>query len=418
MAAKLLTCSGLKNEASASKNLPSRLKVLNWGVNKTLKGDITVDERTMKVFSQVQEKMGWDTIALDYEHGTVPGTTAYKESAEPRPVAAHLNCSIVENDGLYCDVKDWTPSGKLNAKNYADLSPSPLAIEMGDENVLIGCHSVALTQHGAVPGLEFLSADLPDDIRLKLITLSSEMPAFMKGTDSNVNGHTNMSKDQIKTFRTFLGMADSTPDDEVMKCMSAEISSGKICRTGPLDKAGGTDPKVKTFGEDGKKLEHMIDGSNPGLKKFNMDDINAFISEKIAAAITPLSATVKDMTTAAQNASKAAEDGRRAELIREANSQYKILPLSAEELKTISLPILESLVKNTPRSSLTNRRTPEAIVKQGATGRIVNNGSRVLTMNADGQIILTETAPIRQDRSIDRTKANFQEQIERLNHRQ
>lgn len=399
MAVKLLTLTGLKNEASASRELPTRLKVLNWGNNPTLKGDIVVDERTVKHFSTVQQKMGWDTIALDYEHNTVPGTTAYKESKDPRPVAAHLSCEVVPQDGVYCNVKSWTPGengGKTNAKNYADLSPSPLAIEMEGENVLIGLHSVALTQHGAVPGLEFLSADFPSDMQAKLLTLSIETHgpnAYKVGGDLQTKGG-NMTE-HIKTFRAFLGMDGSTPDEEVMKCMSAEIGSGKITRKGPLDNAGGTSMTIKSF---------------------SADEINKLVSEQVAKLITPLSTNVTALTTAAQAATAATEKAQRDGLVAQATREGKVIPLSNETIATTPIAVLQEIVKSLQPAMKHGRGTP-TIVNPKATGAIQKGTGKVLTLSVGGTevpIMVSGGAEPRNPRaSLQRTSQIFTEQLQR-----
>lgn len=146
----------ISNGALASEDLPARLKILSWGRNQSTKGDIVLDDTSVAAFAANQRALGYDRVALDYEHGTVPGSPAYAESAEPRPVAGYATPVIVPGDGLYLDRIEWTPSGRASAKNYADLSPAP---KLDVDRRVVFLHSAALCRNGAVYDLSFFSAE-------------------------------------------------------------------------------------------------------------------------------------------------------------------------------------------------------------------------------------------------------------------
>lgn len=394
MAAKLISFKGLKNEAAGSKELPNRLKILNWGRNETLKGPVIVDERSLKVFETVQEKMGVGNLCLDFEHNTVPGSPEYKATKEPRDVAAHMTCSVVENDGVYCDVEDWTELGQKKAKNYKDLSPTPWTLDLdgNGENVLVGMHSVALTQHGAVSELTFLSADSDTPFKAQLMALSAVIPAaFETGSDENTKGYTRM-KEHIMAVRKMMNMGDDVPDEEVMKCMSAAISEGKVgVRDGPLNNAGGTKPMVKTFSSKighGDVL-HRVKGQNPGLEGFSVDALSEYLETEVGklleAKLEPLNANVTKLTAAAEEATKNALASQRQTLVQQAAKEFKVIPLSAEDIATLSIPVLEKLIKGLPRQNLQTRASQPALVKADANGAIKQNGARQITLSVDGQ---------------------------------
>lgn len=140
----------IANGALAAETLPTRLKLLNWGVNKTLKGDVTVGADTLTLLDAEQKLRGFDRIGIDFEHDSVKGHPNFKPS--PREYAAYGVPQVIEHDGLYLDAIQWTPAGEKFAKNYADLSPTPL---LNDAGQVIFLHSVALTPQGAVEGLSF-----------------------------------------------------------------------------------------------------------------------------------------------------------------------------------------------------------------------------------------------------------------------
>lgn len=141
--------------------LPTRLVVFPWGTHNTRRGKFIVNDLTAKVFEANQGKMRLDgKLALDFEHNTLPGTEAYKTSAEPRPIAALALCRVISGEGLVYEEIEWTPEGKTAylGGHYQDLSPSPFRDEAGN---VIGLHSVALCRHGEVEGLTIHAAASP-----------------------------------------------------------------------------------------------------------------------------------------------------------------------------------------------------------------------------------------------------------------
>ena len=153
-----LTPLRISNGALSVQQLPSRLKVLNWGENPNVKGlAVRVSERTVAALPGNQQSHGFDRIALDFEHNTVPGTPAFLQSVEPRRVAAFGRPAVVAGEGLYLEEIEYTPSGRELAREFCDLSPAPL---LDAEGNVVMLHSVALCRQGAVEGLSFFSVDL------------------------------------------------------------------------------------------------------------------------------------------------------------------------------------------------------------------------------------------------------------------
>lgn len=179
----LLACQAISNGALSADSLPERIKLLNWGTNPSLKGDIVVGPRTVTALAANQEKFGFDKVGIDFEHQSVEGHKNFKPS--PRDYAAYGIPEIVAEDGLYLTSLTWTPSGEKNARNYCDLSP----VVLRQDGEVIFIHSVALCPQGAVQGLEFFTADfkpttnteshsmnITEDLR-KLLTTLFETPA-------------------------------------------------------------------------------------------------------------------------------------------------------------------------------------------------------------------------------------------------
>lgn len=156
---ELIACKAISNGALASQDLPNEIKLLNWGRNETVKGVVIVDDTTAAVLAANQREFGYDRIALDFEHNTVEGTPEFKRTQEPRDVAGYGVPKIIQGDGLYLTGITYTDIGKAKAKNFADLSPTPL-LDM--QRRVIFLHSVALVRNGAVHDLSFFTANVPN----------------------------------------------------------------------------------------------------------------------------------------------------------------------------------------------------------------------------------------------------------------
>ena len=149
----LVALKAISNAALAEKELPKRLKLLNWGVNETVKGPVKVGDETVRSLAVNQASQGYDFVALDYNHNSLPGHPNYQK--DPREVAAYGAVEVIKEDGLYFTGIVYTPSGQEKAANYRDLSPTPL---LNKEGEVIFLHSVALCPQGAVKDLSFYSA--------------------------------------------------------------------------------------------------------------------------------------------------------------------------------------------------------------------------------------------------------------------
>ena len=157
---KIVAFKAIKNAAFESDKLPSRLKILNWGVNNTVIGPVNVGATSSALLQSSQDAKGFSEIAIDFEHNTVNGSVEFNRTVEPRAVAGYGTPSIVPDDGIYLENIRWTPEGQRMAMNYSDLSPALLTDTSGAVTFI---HSVALCRNGAVEGLTFHSATANTD---------------------------------------------------------------------------------------------------------------------------------------------------------------------------------------------------------------------------------------------------------------
>lgn len=156
---------------------PARLLVAKWGRNETVKGPFIVNETTQRLLPVMQRQLGFDTIAVDFEHNTVPGTPEYSATQEPRTVAAATGkLSVVPGEGIYLDVPQWTPEGiaSVTGGHHPDLSP---AIKTNAAGEIVFVHSVALCRQGACMDLHVFAAGLDAaQLRTFSTTLSTLNP--------------------------------------------------------------------------------------------------------------------------------------------------------------------------------------------------------------------------------------------------
>src|SRR5580698_6768422 len=154
----------ISNGALKNESLPQRLKFFAWGDNKSTDGNFRAGDKTSAELPANQKKFGFERVAIDFNHCSVPGTDTYKDllkAGQPPLIFGYGRVEAVPNDGLYLEDIIWTPLGVQHARNFEDLSP---AIQDDDGEVTL-VHSLALTPNGKVEGLEFFAASVeaPDD---------------------------------------------------------------------------------------------------------------------------------------------------------------------------------------------------------------------------------------------------------------
>ena len=207
--------------AKSAGKLPTRIKLLGWGVNATSEGPIIVDEHTVRVFSANQKRIGRERVALDFEHNTVPGSAEYERTREPRDISGNLSLIVVPGEGLFGEALTYTSTGEAKSENFEDLSLAPY---VDAENRVIGAHSVALTRTGAAYGITFCEAarlsagDVSDHLKILATNQQNTMPekfitlsalAGILGLDANADEPAVLAK--LKTSLTPPAIPDLTP---------------------------------------------------------------------------------------------------------------------------------------------------------------------------------------------------------------
>jgi phage I-like protein len=402
-ALRLDTYRAISNGALSGDQLPTRIKVLDWGRNKTLKGDVLVDEKTAQVFDANQKQIGRESAPLDWNHCTVEGTSAFKALKGRAPqIFAYGTLKVIPGDGIWYEVTEWTPCAndpQTGARNFKDLSPTPWLDEDGR---VLGIHSVALTPAGAVEDLTFYSAF--DD-------LAAFTPAILHAASEG----SPVSSLALKTFSIdpYLG---NNPYGNGLPLLQQQEHSMKQCydifRAGfKMDpKSSDEDVKKKVLSifaaspgladmkadEMAKHLSAMFAESNPDpnnrpfmnhmpeeIAKAGTPPLSAEVEKLVAAALAPLSAKIVALETHGAAQIKAAEKAEKAALVAQCGAEKKIIPLSAEEIDAIPLTIFKGMVgKLVPNSVPTTRKALKPVGADGKDG----SGKPLVVLNADGSI--------------------------------
>jgi len=214
------------------KTPPSRLLIAKWGRNDSVNGSFTVGEKTARFLPSMQKLLGFDTVQIDFEHNTVPGTAAFKADKEPRNIAADVSLSVVPGEGIYAEGIKWTPHGvkSITEGLHPDISPT---IKTDDHGEVVFMHSAGLCRQGAVPDLKvFSAADLLTADQLQTFSATLNQPA------------TTPIMDYKKLLLLILGIAETATDTEIETAAKAAAEKLKAAPVEPA--APVADPETAT----------------------------------------------------------------------------------------------------------------------------------------------------------------------------
>jgi len=334
----------VSNGALAAPELPARLKVLPWGESQSTKGRVVVGGLTLAVLSAEQRTAGFERVALDFEHNTVPGTRAYTEAGEPRPVAAYGTVEVIEGQGLFLTGLVWTPEGIRAARNFEDLSP---AVRQNAAGEVLFVHSVALTRNGAVHDLQFYS------VATEIETQNQQ--------------ETSMKEWMLK----LLGLNAEATDEEIST--AAEAMAPALLVLSALDEqARAALPKLLLL--DASKLT--------GLCALSAEDLQAkltvlsAVGDSSKATIEGLVSRLSLVEGQVQTFSVEKTKSERQLILDRAGREGKVIPLSAEQIAAMDLTILSTLCEKLPATVPVNQRTVEDVRTHSAGTQGRNNPNR------------------------------------------
>lgn len=316
----LLRTTGVAVALSAdAAKLPRRIKVLNWGENPNCHGRrVNVGPLFAKCLSSAVYP--YRQVALDFEHNTFPGTAAYKESREPRPVAGFGSIEVVEGRGVYLTMSSWTPEGERMAVNYADVSAGAVTDEDGN---VVAVSSVALCRAGAVDGMDFVEAPL-----------SGGVSSALSGIINN-NNQEGQAMDFKALLIKSLGLGDDATDEAIQAALAKAL---------------------------GRKPDENQEARQAAM--------SAAVKAAVAEAVKPIQEQV-----AALSAAAVAHEKR--DLVAEAAREGKVVALSADALAKLSVEDLKATIAKTAVTVPLSAKTPATVKETAANGEVPDEFRRI-----------------------------------------
>ena len=309
--------------ADAAK-LPRRIKALNWGDNPNSHGKrVNVGALFVKCLNA--DTYPYRKVALDFEHNTFPGTAAYKESKEPRPVAGFGTIEAVEGDGVYITMSSWTPDGEKMAANYADVSAGAVTDKEGN---LVAVASVALCRAGAVDGMDFVEAPLSGGVSSALSGIINQGRAEP--------GHHDNQKGKAMDYKALLLKTLGLGEDATDEAIQAALDAAE------------------------KKPKNGEQGTGNGEQS---EALSAAVKEAVAAAVKPIEEKVAALSAAAVAHEKA-------DLIAEAAREGKVIALGADAIGKITVEDLKATIAKTPVTVPLAAKTPANMKENPPAGEV------------------------------------------------
>ena len=361
----------ISNGALDSKELPTCLKVMSFGINKTNGDPVIVNEKTLKDFETNQEKSGGEEVQIDFNHNTCPGTLAYNSDKEPRRIAGYGKpCATPE--GIFLKDIQWTDIGKESVRDYKDLSP---AVILDENNIVIGMHSLAVTPKGAIKDLTFFSADNV----LKHMKESEKIELEPK-TISPIHPHDSIVKDEEeKQMALGADMPDAykntTPNEvtqtikymDQVKEQTEKVAKVKI---GAVDSAEALKRLKEAF------LAYYEGASGEEAPITNKE--NSKLHE-YSAGLADVQAKVLALEAKSQADVAKSNENEKNVIVLQASKEGKIIPLSAESIKSTPVEVLRELVSKLPKDKVPMRQTMKAMNSDGKSTKITRaDSARIL----------------------------------------
>jgi len=292
-------------DASGGSPFPKRLVICPPGSSDARsRGKIIVSADTFDGLQDRQNAMKLGMrLALDAEHCTVEGTPAYLADKEPRAVLAWATLTGSINEGLVYDNIEPTPLGMEAWKNKQFQDISPAVFRRADGTVL-AVHSAALCRHGELDGLTISAAAAGPRLTPFFTALSASLPSESKPMKPTP---------ELIALLAAIGITLAADADEPTTTTAIKTATTKVS-------------------------EAAKSGDEPAAMA------------AITGQITTLSAQVKKL-------GDERDELQRAELMRQAAAEGKVIPLSDEMLKITPLAVLTEMVAKAPAGAVPLGRT-------------------------------------------------------------
>lgn len=150
----ITSCSAANAIRFDGEQLPTRLKLFEWGANRSAQGEFIVNEKTAAAIAKQIGSDAFARVVIDFDHQSEKSSPTFTPS--PRHHAGYGDVEVVPGDGIYLTNIEWTAKGREFAPNYQDVSPVPIYSKT--DRAVLGICSVALVPNGALVGRTLFTA--------------------------------------------------------------------------------------------------------------------------------------------------------------------------------------------------------------------------------------------------------------------
>lgn len=323
----------VSNGALKGERLPERIKIFAWGDNGSTKGIFRAGNLTAQLLAANQRALGFERVAIDYNHCTVEGSPEYVKG-QPKAIFGYGTVVAKEGEGVFLEQIEWTPLGVANARNYEDLSPA--AHQANGEIDFI--HSVALTPNGCLYDVTFFSA--AGGITKNTKETENLMSEQNKGQLDAANVITAAELAPVVGLAATASKAEVLGKFSLLAVLSGLVKDGKVLL---VDTLSALDERLKAIEAAATKQVALLSATVDGkVLNFTAEDV-----VQLGARLVKLETAIREQAAGLAEVEKGkilmlfAADGK---VPKDASGKA----YTAEGLKALDLPTLKLLHANTP----------------------------------------------------------------------
>lgn len=185
-----------------------------------------------------------------------------------------------------------------------------------------------------------------------------------------------MLEEHMEYFRQKLGMDDKAQPDDIMKKLRAKWEGEQPDKEPLPPKTPGSsvDPEKRTEDMSGKSANTVLAYSAEERAKLEAqitEKVSKDFAAKLDEKLSAFSAEFTAMKNERETKAKELEASKRASLVDEASRAGKVIPLSADEIATCPIALLESIVKNAPVEVPLSQRPLRSLTADGKVPNIL-----------------------------------------------
>lgn len=228
------------NKLEDNKEIPTKLRLFKFGVNKTTKGEFVLTEDNAEKIIQNQKDYG-NKLNFDYNHSQLNELMSIEDGVS----AGTFDLAILD-DGLYATNIEWTAKAKqlINDREYIYTSPAFDIEKVNDVKYIIDIINCALTNLPATKELKQileaaskkaklnkgkLTMDEEDKKKEEQLEDGEEMPETDVEDQSEEKTPMQEVMDRLAVLEEIISklQGEKEPEEEMKKCSDGEDEEDK-----------------------------------------------------------------------------------------------------------------------------------------------------------------------------------------------